>query len=83
MQWIGLQKFPEGARVRYIGTNPGISLKKGETGTVVGVEVLYGMTPPLVYNVDWDVKDWERHDCDGKARDYHGWNVTENMLEDE
>lgn len=74
-----LQKFPIGTRVRSVAPTRGsVEIEEGETGTVVNIEVLSGL---IIYHVDWDKAGMGRHDCDGKARSFHGWNVTEDWLE--
>lgn len=64
-----------GDRVRSVVDSPdnNDSIVIGSTGTVVYIDA-------HIIFVDWD-EDVGGHDCDGRAREEHGWNVTEDQIE--
>lgn len=68
-----MSKFSIGDRVRCILSH-GEGATKGDTGTVVGGDGW------CVY-VEWDKRSLCRHDCGGRCKAYHGWNVPENNVE--
>ena len=68
-----MKKFKVGDRVKCI-CNYGEGSVVGDTGTVIGGD---GWT---VY-VEWDESRPCRHDCGGRCKDYHGWNVPDENLE--
>lgn len=68
--------FNIGDRVRYSGSSDAW-MENGETGTVVGCKDGYNGE---IVNVEWDTRRSHRHDCGGKCRDEHGWNVRINNI---
>lgn len=65
-------EFQNGSRVRYMGNKyPNV---KWKYGTVVGSE-FSTHDGHHITNVDWDEEVPGGWDCNGRARDKHGWNV--------
>lgn len=70
-------KFYVGDRVKSLvdeSRRGGISSE--DVGTVVGY---YGHSQGIVC-VEWDRRLKYGHTCEGKARDFHGWNVREDAI---
>ena len=69
--------FTEGDRVNYVGLDPELA---GQSGVIVDL-VLYEDDEPWI-GVDWDTLT-SGHDCNGYAREGHGYYVGEESLESE
>ena len=69
-----MAEFSIGDRVRCI-SDYGEGATFGDTGTVIG-----GDGDWCVY-VEWDERRPCRHDCSGRCKAYHGWNVPDTNIE--
>ena len=70
--------YTPGTRVIYTGDTKSYSpMAKGERGTVVmvlrGEWGRYEDAYTYELGVDWDEPSENKHDCEGAARDNHGW----------
>ena len=68
-------EFGVGDRVIGAGIQDGVCLT-GLTGTVVAVH-----SDGRLCGVEWDEENNKFHSCGGKAKDRHGWNCSECVLE--
>lgn len=71
-----MYKFKVGNRVRLVKEHHDSHawLRTGDEGTVVGGD-------RYSYKVDWDRPSIVGHDCNGLARNNHGWKVNPITLE--
>ena len=69
-----MTEFSIGDRVRCIA-DYGDGAVRGDTGTVVGDDGGWA-----IY-VEWDEYRSCRHDCGGRSKHYHGWNVPDTNIE--
>lgn len=68
-------EFGVGDRVIGAGRQDGVCLT-GLTGTVVHV-----YSDSRLFSVEWDEENNKFHSCGGRAKDRHGWNCSEHVLE--